>query len=96
MIPRTYLGPKQDNSKERDFVLEVYHKADLSNRDIQRFDSYLREKISIPLLKIFKAQVGRHLDEGDVKAGKKSKRESTGLGVRSQDILVKSTDCGIR
>lgn len=47
-------------------------------------------------MKIFKAQAGQHLDEGNVKAGKKSKRESTGLGVRSQDILVKSTDYGIR
>lgn len=46
-------------------------------------------------MNIFKAHVGQHLDNGDVKAAKKSKRESTGLGVRSQDILVKSTGCGI-
>lgn len=39
-------------------------------------------------MKIFKAEVGQQLD-GDVKTGKRIKKESTGLGVRNHDILVK-------
>lgn len=37
---------------------------------------------------MFKTQAGHHLDR-DIKACKRLKRESTGLGVRSHKILAK-------